>query len=103
MDYLKKQELKNPRYNWLILGLDFVSIKDLKAQYSKEPPEDSPGSIRAGECDRNKIDIGLEMISRALKEGFKADYVLVDSWFFGDKFASFFIGRTETSGPPPLQ
>jgi len=33
------------------------------------------------ECNVNKITNGIRMLKRAVKHGFKANYVLVDSWF----------------------
>jgi hypothetical protein len=39
------------------------------------------GAKRVHECKMDKISNGLNMLKRAIKHGFRAKYVLVDSWF----------------------
>jgi len=56
--------------------------KERKAQYSKKRSKDASSIERIKELDEKKTDVVLWMISRVLKMGFRADYVLVDSWFF---------------------
>ena len=56
--------------------------KELKKQYRKERPKEAASQERIRELDEKKTDVGLQMIKRAVQQGFKPDYVLVDSWFF---------------------
>lgn len=39
------------------------------------------GAKRQKECKVDKITNGIRMLKKAVKHGFKANYVLVDSWF----------------------
>ena len=57
-----------------------------REQYRKICLPGSPGSIRRKECDRDKLTQGLALIKRAVKQGFQAHYVLVDSWFGSKRF-----------------
>lgn len=59
-----------------------VTNKQIKNQFSKIRNEDSPGNKRVLQYDQDKITAGLEMLERAKKEGFNAQYLLFDSWFF---------------------
>lgn len=59
-----------------------LTAKERKAQFKKAVPVGCPGFKRRKETDRSKIDIMLEMLGRAVKNGFVPDYVLTDSWFF---------------------
>jgi DDE superfamily endonuclease len=59
--------------------------KQLKEQYSKQRPEGSPQSKRVKELGISKIDNAIKMLKRAVKNGFKASYVLTDSWFMSEK------------------
>jgi hypothetical protein len=52
-----------------------------KEQYKKERKAQSNGEKRKKECKVDKITSGIRMLKRAVKHGFKANYVLVDSWF----------------------
>lgn len=56
--------------------------KELRKQYHKERPKGAASQERIRELDEKKTDVGLQMIKRAFKKGFRPDYVLVDSWFF---------------------
>ena len=58
-----------------------LSRKKIKAQYKKECIKNSNGWKRRKECNLSKITNSLNMIKRAVKNGFKAKYVLADSWF----------------------
>lgn len=71
-----------------LLPLDFSlhSEKLLKGKYKKEQYQKnrapkSHGAKRKRECSIDKISNGLQMLKRAVKHGFRAKYVLVDSWF----------------------
>ena len=52
-----------------------------KEQYQKQRHPKSAGAKRIHECKVDKITNGLNMLKRAVKHGFRARYVLVDSWF----------------------
>jgi len=57
-----------------------------KEQYKKERNPQSSGVKRIRECHVSKITNGLNMLKRAVKQGFRAKYVLVDSWFSSHEF-----------------
>lgn len=57
-----------------------------KEQYKKSRDPRSCGAKRLRECKVSKIKNGLDMLKRALKKGFRAKYVLVDSWFSSHEF-----------------
>jgi len=57
-----------------------------KEQYKKLRDPKSSGAKRIRECHVSKITNGLDMLKRAVKQGFKAKYVLVDSWFSSHEF-----------------
>ena len=72
--------------NFLPLDFSIHSEKKLKGkkrkeQYKKECIKNSNGDKRRKECTEQKNTNGLAMIKRAVKNGFMAKYVLVDSWF----------------------
>lgn len=76
-----------------IIPLDFsihkekkLERKKAKQQYKKKVGKDTQGAKRRQEASSSKIDNALAMIRRAVKHGFVADYVLVDSWFTSLKF-----------------
>lgn len=60
--------------------------KKRKEQYKKECIKNSNGYKRRKECTQQKNTNGLKMIKRAVKNGFMAKYVLVDSWFSSENF-----------------
>ncbi len=62
------------------------SRKELSARYHKRRESWSCGSQRVRELTTSKISNTLKMIKRSVKNGFKADYVLVDKWFMGESF-----------------
>jgi hypothetical protein len=51
-------------------------------QFTKKRDHKSPGAKRKKELAKTKIQLAKEMIGRARKKNFQADYVLFDSWFF---------------------
>lgn len=71
-----------------IIPLDFtiqkekeLAKKKKKEQYSKNIHKNTHGYKRRKEATKSKITNSLSMVKRAVKKGFKADYVIVDSWF----------------------
>lgn len=61
-----------------------MSKKELKSQFSKKRDGKSPGHKRVEELDMKKGDVAVSMLKRAVKNGFLATYVLMDSWFVND-------------------
>ncbi|MDI6915824.1 MAG: transposase [Desulfitobacteriaceae bacterium] len=57
-----------------------------KEQFDKQRNPKSSGAKRIRECKVDKITNGLNMLKRAIKHGFRAKYVLVDSWFSSKDF-----------------
>jgi hypothetical protein len=57
-----------------------------KERFKKLRNPKSAGAKRIRECTVSKITNGLYMLKRALKHGFRAKYVLVDSWFSSHEF-----------------
>ena len=51
-------------------------------QFKKYRDADSPGAQRVAETDIKKTLTMMTMLKRAVSRGFKADYVLTDSWFY---------------------
>jgi hypothetical protein len=60
--------------------------RHLKEQYQKQRHLKSAGAKRIHECKVDKITNGLNMLKRAVKHGFRARYVPVDSWFSSKEF-----------------
>ena len=60
--------------------------KELKAQFSKQRPVNSCGFLRVNEVSESKIEMAVNMIKAAIKNGFIPQYVLADSWFIADDF-----------------
>ncbi len=63
-----------------------LKSKKLKEQYSIDRPHSSPGQQRINEVSESKILIVLQMINRAVRNGFTFKYVLADSWFISENF-----------------
>ena len=57
-----------------------------REQYRKQRAPQSSGAKRVRECHTDKITNGLNMLKRASKQGFRANYILVDSWFSSKEF-----------------
>jgi hypothetical protein len=55
-----------------------------EAQFSKQREAGTPSATRVKELDSNKNENALAMLRRAVKNGFAATHVLVDSWFVND-------------------
>jgi hypothetical protein len=61
-----------------------LSKKEHGSQFSKKRDSKSPGQKRVGELDIKKGEVAVSMLKRAVKNGFIASYVLMDSWFVSD-------------------
>lgn len=55
--------------------------KELRKQFRKKRASKTHGAKRKKELDQSKIKSMIKMIKSAVKKGFKANYVLTDSWF----------------------
>lgn len=61
--------------------------KEYRGQYRKTTRKPGTHShLRAKEADSKKTDSAINMIRRAISQGFKVDYLLMDSWFTCDAF-----------------
>jgi len=63
-----------------------LKAKQQKKQYSKQRDKSSSGKKREDELLTDKISMAIAMIKKAVRQGIKVDYVLMDSWFFCEKF-----------------
>jgi hypothetical protein len=61
-----------------------VSKKEKVNQFNKKREANCPSKERVKELDMKKTEVAISMIKRAVKNGFKASYVLMDSWFTND-------------------
>jgi len=61
-----------------------LSKKELKSQFRKKRDSKSSGYKRALELDLKKGEVAVLMLRRAVRNGFIASYVLMDSWFVND-------------------
>ena len=59
-----------------------LTKKQMSEQYKKYRDTETPGAQRAAEVDIKKTTSALTMLKHAVKRGFRADYVLTDSWFY---------------------
>jgi len=59
-----------------------LNAKQRKKQFSKKRDKNSKGATREKELLNDKISMSIEMVKRAVDKGIKADYLLMDSWFF---------------------
>jgi len=71
---LKETSKRHPDYG--------LTKKRMGEQFKKHRDIDSPGAQRAAEADIKKTTMMVTILKRAVKRGFRADYVLTDSWFF---------------------
>ncbi len=58
-----------------------LDAKRRKQQYKKKATEGSHGAKRRQEAKTSKIKQSVNMLKRAVKQGFSAQYILCDSWF----------------------
>ncbi|EJW91060.1 hypothetical protein EVA_20833, partial [gut metagenome] len=56
-----------------------------KKQFHIYRKQSDPDKVRVKECNKNKIDMAIEMLQRAWKYGIRAQYLLADSWFACEK------------------
>ncbi len=61
-----------------------LTKKERRKQFSKQRKATTPSMSRIKELDKKKTDVAVSMIKRAVKNGFVAGYVLMDSWFTND-------------------
>lgn len=61
-----------------------LSVKENKNQFRKKRDAGCVSLSRIKELDESKVKNMISMLRRAVKNGFKADYVLMDSWFVND-------------------
>ena len=61
-----------------------LTDKDRKKQFKKRRDGKSFSLKRIKELDESKIVNTISMLKRAVRNGFMADYVLMDSWFVND-------------------
>jgi hypothetical protein len=61
-----------------------LSKKERRNQFNKQRNQSTPSIKRIKELDQKKTDVAVSMIKRAVKNGFTASYVLMDSWFTND-------------------
>ncbi len=65
-----------------------LTAKQRKKQFSKTRDKGSSGSNREKELLNNKIWMSIKMLKKAVGNGIKADYLLMDSWFFCEAILS---------------
>ena len=63
-----------------------LTVKQKKRQFTKKRAKDSVGGKREKELVMDKISAAIIMVKKAVKQGVDVDYLLMDSWFFCDKF-----------------
>ncbi len=70
-----------------------LTPKQLKNRFTKKRGPSSSGYERANEYFLKKTDALKKMIRRAIKEGIRFDYLLVDSWFVSESLIKFVLTR----------
>jgi len=75
---LKATSKRHPNYG--------LTKKQMSEQFTKHREIGCPGAQRVAEADIKKTSMMMTMLKRAIKRGFRADYVLTDSWFFNHEF-----------------
>ena len=60
--------------------------KEYRKQYKKKREKGTHSWNRAREADMSKIESSLKMFWRAISQGIKVDYILMDSWFTCEAF-----------------
>jgi len=61
-----------------------LSKKEQNNQFSKKRDKSAPSTKRVRELNEQKTKTAVSMVKRAVKNGFMASYVLMDSWFTND-------------------
>ena len=70
-----------------------LTQKERDARYSKERDADSRAAKRSKEYFQSKMDNLIRMVKRAILEGIRFDYLLVDSWFTCKELVKFVRSR----------
>ena len=70
-----------------------ISKKAASQRYAKERDMDSPAQARKAECLASKIATAVAMVKRAIRQGVRFDYLLVDSWFTCAELVLLITGR----------
>ena len=63
-----------------------LTKKQLKDRFTKKRSKDDCMKRRTDELLMDKPSVALQMIKRAVKNGFTVKYLLMDKWFFGKEF-----------------
>lgn len=71
---LKETQKSHPYYG--------LTKKQIGEQFKKCRDAETPGAQRVAEVDIKKTTSAIKMLKHAVKRGFRADYVLTDSWFY---------------------
>jgi hypothetical protein len=66
--------------------------KELKKQFKKKREKGTCSHERELEADMDKISVGIKMFKRAISQGFKANFLLMDSWFTCEAFIDAVLG-----------
>ncbi len=80
-----KHEKQQCYHNESLFGL---TEKQRQEQHKKEVEKGSFGYKRRKETDISKNKSMFKMLSRAIKHGFVANYILTDSWFFSKELVT---------------
>lgn len=70
-----------------------MSLKEIKKRFIKKRDKQTAGSNREKEFYLTKIQSMIQMIRRAIQQGIRFDYVLVDSWFTCHELVKFITTR----------
>lgn len=70
-----------------------LSQKQFDARYGKERDTDSRAAKRSEEYFQSKMDNLIRMVKRAILEGIRFDYLLVDNWFTCKELVKFVRSR----------
>ncbi len=70
-----------------------LTKKQSAARYSKKRSEDDRIANRSTEYLASKIETAISMIRRAIVEGVRFEYLLVDSWFTCSELLKFIVSR----------
>ena len=63
-----------------------LSAKQKKKQFTKKRAGNTPGKKREKELIKDKISMAISMVKAAVKQYQGVEYLLMDSWFFCEKF-----------------
>lgn len=69
-----------------------LTKKEFKKQYRKDRQKGSFADERSQEADQSKIACAVKMFRRAIAQGFRVDYVLMDSWFTCEELIGVVLG-----------